>query len=36
MDVVVIERLKPAGKRVMSAVEFLRGYPLVVGNQFGP
>ena len=36
MDVVVIERLKPAGKRVMSAVEFLRGYPLAVGNQFGP
>jgi methionyl-tRNA formyltransferase len=31
-----IARLQPAGKRVLSAGEFLRGYPVKVGQQFGP
>jgi methionyl-tRNA formyltransferase len=31
-----IERLQPAGKRVLSAGEFLRGYPVRAGQQFGP
>jgi methionyl-tRNA formyltransferase len=30
-----IHRLKPAGKRVMDAGEFLRGYPVHVGDRFG-
>jgi methionyl-tRNA formyltransferase len=30
-----IHRLKPAGKRVMDAAEFLRGYPVQVGERFG-
>ena len=30
-----IHRLKPAGKRVMDAGEFLRGYPVQVGERFG-
>ncbi|MHB8863975.1 MAG: hypothetical protein ACYC6N_16340, partial [Pirellulaceae bacterium] len=30
-----IHRLKPAGKRVMDAGEFLRGYPVQVGDRFG-
>jgi len=29
----VIEALQPAGKRVLSASEFLRGYPLQVGDR---
>lgn len=28
-----IEQLQPAGKRMLSADEFLRGYPLVVGER---
>jgi methionyl-tRNA formyltransferase len=28
--------LQPAGKRRMSAAEFLRGHPLHVGDRFGP
>ncbi|HEX4143813.1 MAG TPA: methionyl-tRNA formyltransferase [Pirellulales bacterium] len=31
-----IERLQPAGKRVLSAGEFLRGYPVRAGQSFGP
>lgn len=33
---VVITQLQPAGKRMMSAEEFLRGYRLKVGDRFGP
>jgi methionyl-tRNA formyltransferase len=32
---IVIQVLKPAGKRMLSSAEFLRGYPLKTGNQFG-
>lgn len=32
---VVITRLQPAGKRMMTADEFLRGYHLKVGDRFG-
>ncbi|HTU25533.1 MAG TPA: methionyl-tRNA formyltransferase [Pirellulales bacterium] len=31
-----IDRLQPAGKRVLSAGEFLRGYPVRPGHVFGP
>ena len=31
-----IERLQPAGKRVQTAGEFLRGYPVRAGQWFGP
>jgi methionyl-tRNA formyltransferase len=34
--VLAIERLQPAGKRVLTAGEFLRGYPLTVGDKLGP
>ncbi len=30
-----IERLQPAGKRVLTAAEFLRGYPVKLGERFG-
>jgi methionyl-tRNA formyltransferase len=30
-----IDKLQPAGKRVMDASEFLRGYPVRVGDRFG-
>ena len=30
-----IERLQPAGKRVLEAAEFLRGYPIAVGERLG-
>jgi methionyl-tRNA formyltransferase len=33
--VVSIERLQPAGKRLMSADEFLRGHRVEVGQRFG-
>jgi methionyl-tRNA formyltransferase len=33
---VVILELQPAGKRRMSATEFLRGHPLQPGDRFGP
>ncbi|MEX0939362.1 MAG: methionyl-tRNA formyltransferase [Pirellulales bacterium] len=29
-------RVRPAGKRVMQANEFLRGHPVLVGQQLGP
>ena len=28
-------RLQPAGKRVLATAEFLRGYPLRVGDRLG-
>ena len=31
----VIHSLQPAGKRVMDIAEFLRGYPVRVGDRFG-
>lgn len=31
-----IEQLQPSGKRMLTAEEFLRGYPLVEGQQLGP
>jgi methionyl-tRNA formyltransferase len=33
---VQIFELQPAGKRRMSATDFLRGYPLQFGDRFGP
>ena len=30
-----LEELQPAGKRVLSAAEFLRGYRVQVGDRFG-
>jgi methionyl-tRNA formyltransferase len=30
-----LEQIQPAGKRVLSAAEFLRGYPVRVGEMFG-
>ena len=35
-DVVEILELQPAGKKRMTAAEFLRGYPVVEGMRFGP
>jgi methionyl-tRNA formyltransferase len=35
-SVVEIEELQPAGKKKMTAEEFLRGYPIVEGMRFGP
>ncbi|MFO0848515.1 MAG: hypothetical protein U0871_08165 [Gemmataceae bacterium] len=31
-----ILELQPAGKKRMTAAEFLRGYPLTDGHRFGP
>jgi len=31
-----IESIQPAGKKAMSVSEFLRGYPVRVGERFGP
>ncbi len=31
-----VERLQPAGKRVMSASEFVRGHRIAPGDRFGP
>jgi methionyl-tRNA formyltransferase len=33
---IAIVELQPAGKKKMTAEEFLRGYPLVEGMRFGP
>jgi Mg2+/Co2+ transporter CorB len=30
-----VERIQPAGKRVLATAEFLRGYPLQPGDRFG-
>ncbi|MBA4190072.1 MAG: methionyl-tRNA formyltransferase [Planctomycetaceae bacterium] len=35
-ELLAIEGLQPAGKKKMSAVEFLRGYPIIEGMRFGP
>src|SRR5262249_51043183 len=35
-DFVEILELQPAGKRPMSAEEFLRGHPIQAGDFFGP
>ena len=35
-SVSVIDELQPAGKKKMTAEEFLRGYPVVDGMRFGP
>lgn len=35
-SVVTIHELQPAGKKKMTAVEFLRGHPVVPGSRFGP
>jgi methionyl-tRNA formyltransferase len=32
--VLAIRRVKPAGKRVLDIAEFLRGYPVQVGDRF--
>jgi methionyl-tRNA formyltransferase len=32
---VLVESLQPSGKRVLSAAEFLRGYPVRPGDRFG-
>ncbi len=34
--IVVVHELQPAGKKKMTAEEFLRGYPIVDGMRFGP
>ncbi|MFN0021279.1 MAG: methionyl-tRNA formyltransferase [Pirellulaceae bacterium] len=34
-DALSIHALQPAGKRVMEIAEFLRGYPVRVGDRFG-
>ena len=33
--ILAIERLQPAGKRLMDAVEFLRGHPIAAGTRLG-
>jgi methionyl-tRNA formyltransferase len=35
-DFIVVSELQPAGKKKMTAEEFLRGYPVVDGMRFGP
>jgi methionyl-tRNA formyltransferase len=35
-DAVQIDELQPAGRRAMSAAEFLRGYPVQPGQRFVP
>jgi methionyl-tRNA formyltransferase len=35
-SVVEVDELQPAGKKKMTAEEFLRGYPVVEGMRFGP
>jgi methionyl-tRNA formyltransferase len=32
--VLAIDALQPAGKRVLTTAEFLRGYPVKVGERF--
>jgi methionyl-tRNA formyltransferase len=31
-----VKEVQPAGKKKMTAEEFLRGYPVVDGMRFGP
>lgn len=35
-NMIAVLELQPAGKKKMSAEEFLRGYPIVEGMRFGP
>lgn len=35
-DFILVDELQPAGKKRMTAEEFLRGYPVVGGMRFGP
>jgi hypothetical protein len=35
-DALKIHEVQPAGKRMLTAAEFLRGYPVQSGDQFGP
>lgn len=35
-DALAIAEIQPAGKRLLSAGEFLRGYPVLQGDRFGP
>ncbi len=35
-DLLIIDELQPAGKKKMTAEEFIRGYPLTAGMRFGP
>jgi methionyl-tRNA formyltransferase len=35
-EMVAVYELQPAGKKKMTAEEFLRGYPVVEGMRFGP
>ncbi len=35
-DLLIVEELQPAGKKKMTAEEFLRGCPIVDGMRFGP
>ena len=34
-DYLSLEQIQPAGKRIMAAAEFLRGYPVKVGDTLG-
>jgi methionyl-tRNA formyltransferase len=34
-DAIAIQRLQPAGRRAMETAEFLRGYPLHIGERLG-
>ncbi len=35
-EIIDVLELQPAGKKKMTAAEFLRGYPIVEGMRFGP
>ena len=35
-ELLEVLELQPAGKKKMTAEEFLRGYPIVEGMRFGP
>jgi methionyl-tRNA formyltransferase len=35
-EFLIVKELQPAGKKKMTAEEFLRGYPIVEGMRFGP
>ena len=34
--ILALDRIQPAGKRVMQMEELLRGYPVSPGDRFGP
>jgi len=35
-QLLIVDELQPAGKKRMTAEEFLRGHPIVEGMRFGP